>query len=91
MFGTGGATVARGGRPKKENGKVSTKHVRVNDDLAEMLSMIVKAMNNTKTTAQILDPIIRGPIIGLYDKYRATIKLLKQAERSAEKEQEEEE
>jgi hypothetical protein len=88
MFGTEGITVPTGGRPRKNEGKVSTKHVRINDDLAEMLSWVLRALGKEHTSAQILDPHIRGPITALYNKHEATIRMLKKAHRQSQKEQE---
>jgi hypothetical protein len=83
MFSAGGVILSAGGRPKKNTGKVSTKHVRINNDLQEMLSWVLKVTG--ESSAQVLDPHIRGPITGLYNKHKSAIDTLKAAHRKAKK------
>lgn len=82
---TGGTIVATGGRPKKADGPAKTKHVRINDDLADMLSWILKAMGKEWSSARLLDPHIRGPIKALYRDNEEAINILKRSQEKARK------
>lgn len=83
MFAPGACAVAKGGRPKKGTGKASTKHVRINDDLAEMLSWVLQVLGPEWSSARVLDPHIRGPIKLLYEKNLDAIIAMKKAQAKA--------
>lgn len=87
MFDIGGTAVATGGRPKKEDGKGKTKHVRINDDLAEMLSWVLQVLGKDHSSAKVLDPHIRGPITALYNLHKTAIDGLRLAQNRAAKSQ----
>lgn len=76
-----------GGRPKGGGGKAATKHVRINDDLAEMLSWVLQVLGPDQSSARVLDPHIRGPITALYREHQTTIDALKRAHAKAKKAQ----
>ena len=68
------------GRPTNEQrqaGSAKTTNVRVNDDLAEMLSDLVKVID--KTTALILDPLIRPEVERLHKLHQPQIQKVKAA------------
>lgn len=85
MFRSGGAAVAKGGRPKRDSAKASTKHVRINDDLAEKLSWVLQVLGSEWSSAKLLDPHIRGPILRMYDENLPAIKVLMKAQENARK------
>lgn len=62
-----GPRMAKTGRPPKGAGNQGTTQVRVNDDLAAMLSEL--SLVHPKSTAQILDPLIREEVQRLYELY----------------------
>lgn len=71
----------RGGRPKRdEEGK--TRQVRVNDDLAWMISWIVR-FDSTLTSATLLDPMIRDKIVAMFEPIRAQVEKIEAAEKAA--------
>ena len=75
--------MATGGRPKKSDGTAHTKHVRINEELADMLSWVLKALGKEWSSARVLDPYIRGPIKALYEEHEETINMLKRTEAKA--------
>lgn len=83
MFATRACTVAKGGRPKNAAGRASTKHVRINDDLAEKLSWVLQVLGPEWTSARLLDPHIRGPITAMYAQHESAINGLKKAQAKA--------
>lgn len=83
MFATGGTLVAKGGRPKKDSEKGGTKHVRVNGDLAEKLSWVLQALGPEYSSARLLDPLIRGPILRMYEENEAAITAMQKAQKKA--------
>lgn len=83
MFSCGGVIVAKGGRPKSGTGKATTKHVRINDDLAEKLSQVLQVLGKEWSSARLLDPHIRGPITALYKQHETAINALKRAQAKA--------
>jgi hypothetical protein len=89
MFSAGGVLVPTGGRPKKTEGKVETRHVRIHGDLAEMLSWVLAVLGKEATSAQVLDPFLRGPITGLFNKHKGAIDALKAAQKKAKKSRDE--
>lgn len=84
MFAAGGAALAR---PKKDDDRARTRHVRINDDLAEKLSWVLKVLGKDWTSARLLDPHIRGPILALYAQHEETIKAIQRAQSRAKKTQ----
>lgn len=63
--------MAKGGRPKKDDGEQGTRQVRVFDDIAEMLADL--SLVHPKSTAQILDPLIRPEVEELHRKFKHLI------------------
>ncbi len=53
----------RGGRPKKGEEAQETRQIRVFNDVAEMLADL--ALVHPRSTAQILDPLIRAEFLGM--------------------------
>jgi hypothetical protein len=70
--------MARGGRPKADEGDRGTRQVRVFDDVADMLSLLVRVLGTN--TAQLLDPMIRPDLESLYEQHRPAIEQIKAAE-----------
>ena len=66
--------------PQDEPGG-ETRHVRVFDDLAEMIAWICRVENTT--TAKLLDPIIRGSVVARYAQIEDVVAALKRAEQKA--------
>lgn len=83
MNATMGATMAKMGRPPKEDGSGDGKArmVRLQNDIADMISWIVKLEGGT--AAQLLDPLIRGPIKARYKRIEPQVKKIKQAQEEA--------
>lgn len=52
-----------------------TRHVRLAEDLADMLAEIVRH-GDGRTAAEILDPMVRGPIGLLYDPIRPLVEAI---------------
>ncbi len=79
----GGTTMSSRGRPPKENGSGDTKAkmVRLSNDLAGMISWIVKLEGGT--ASQLLDPLIRGPIQARYAKIKPQVEKIKRAQEEA--------
>ena len=73
--------MAKTGRPPKSAGEQGTKLVRVNADVADMLSDL--ALVHPKSTAQILDPLIRGEVEELHKKYLPKIEEAKAVQAAA--------
>lgn len=71
-----------GGRPKKGH-EARTKQVRMDDDLADMVGWVVKAMETT--TAQYLARLTRAVIEADYAKYLPTIRKLQELEAEMER------
>jgi FtsZ-binding cell division protein ZapB len=69
--------MAKGGRPKKEDGDQETRQVRVFGDVADKLADL--ALVYPKTTAQVLDPLIRAEVEALHEKYKPLIEEAKAA------------
>lgn len=76
-----GRRMGKTGRPPKSAGDAGTKQVRVFEDLAEMLSDL--SLVHPKSTAQILDPLIRAEVEDLHEKYRPQIEKAKAAKKTA--------
>lgn len=74
--------MAKTGRPPKHSGDQGTKQVRVNEDLAEMLSDL--SLVHPKSTAQILDPLIRAEVEELHKKHLPKIEEAKATRAAAE-------
>lgn len=70
------------GRPKAEEGESGTGHVRVFEDIRDMLSDITLVRTDL-TTAQILDPLVRAEVTQLWEKHRVQIDAAKAAQRAA--------
>lgn len=71
------------GRPTKKEGDSETDHVRVNQDIKDMLSDLLLLFPKWKT-AQILDPLIRPELTRLWQKHKPQIDAAKAAEIAAE-------
>lgn len=69
----------RGCRPKASDGDAGTRQIRVNDDLAEMISLIVRVLGGS--SAQLVDPWIRPEVMAIYEKHRTAIEPIREAER----------
>ncbi len=74
--------MAKSGRPPKHAGDQGTKQVRVNEDIAEMLSDL--SLVHPKSTAQILDPLIREEVVELHRRYLPKILEAKAVQTTAE-------
>lgn len=70
------------GRPKNEAHQ-GTRMVRINDDLADMLSWVARVEGGT--VAQLVDTILRPQIIAKYQKYEPVIRAIQKAEAELEK------
>lgn len=66
------------GRPKKSEGDRGTKHVRLNEDLAEMIGWITRCEGGTSAT--LCDPLLRPQIEARYAHYSDMIARLKRAD-----------
>lgn len=83
--------MAKRGRPRKPGGSGDddAKPVRVNADLAEMISWIVDldpGIGPDKlTVAKLLDPLIRGPILNRYRVIEQDVERIKKQRESAQK------
>jgi hypothetical protein len=75
----------KGGRPRSEDADGGTRHVRVNPDIAEMISWILRVLGPEVSSAKLLDPILRGPIAARYKLHEKAINLLKEAEAEVQK------
>lgn len=75
------ATGGRGGRPKKADGDQATKHVRLFEDIAEWVGWIVRIEGGS--SSQLLDPLVRAPILARYKKIEHLVEEIKGAERKA--------
>ena len=75
--------MAKMGRPRKDQGEAGTSQIRINDDLAVMLSELLLVMPN-KTTAQIVDPFLRPELTLLHERHKAQIEKVKAAIEAAE-------
>jgi hypothetical protein len=75
--------MAKGGRPKRDEGDRGTRHVRVNEDIADMVSWILRVEN--VSSARLLDPLLRAAILARYKKHEKAINMLKSAEEEARK------
>lgn len=73
-----GTRMAKAGRPKLDDSDRGTKQVRVFEDLAEMISWIVRIEGGT--TANLLDPMIRAEVESRYERHRAAIEKIRAAE-----------
>lgn len=73
----------RGGRPKKADGDRGTRHVRVFEDLADMIGWIYHFEGGS--VAQILDPLLREQVATRYAPYAAAVAQIKSAESGARK------
>lgn len=71
--------MARTGRPKKSEGDAGTIHIRINEDLMEMVRWILR-IEVKETQATLIDPMIRPAITAKYKKYQAAIEKMKAAE-----------
>lgn len=67
----------KGGRPRKEDGDQGTRHVRVFNDLADMVGWI--HFFTGESVAQILDPMLRGPLVKQYADYEPRAEAIKKA------------
>lgn len=83
MVATAGAPMGKLGRPTKDDGSGDGKArmVRLQNDMADMISWIVKLEGGT--AAQLLDPLIRGPIKARYKRIEPQVKKIKQAQEEA--------
>jgi hypothetical protein len=73
----------RGGRPKKADGEMGTKHIRAMNDVAEMIGWIHRFEGIA--VAQIVDPMLRGPVTARYKRYEEQVEAIKLAEAAAQK------
>ena len=76
----------RGGRPKKSEGEKGTRHVRVFEDIADMLGWVYhfrEQAGHRESVAQIVDPLIRAQVAAMYEPYRAAVEAIQAAERAA--------
>lgn len=67
------------GRPPKEDGSgdAGTRMVRLYNDVADMIGWIVELEGGT--AAQLLDPLIRGPIIARFERIKPQVQKIKKA------------
>lgn len=72
----------RGGRPKKDEGEKGTRHVRVFEDLADMIGWIYyfESKEEKTSVAQIIDPLLREKVQERYAPYAARVKKMEEAE-----------
>ena len=68
----------KGGRPRKSDGDQATRHVRLFEDIAEWVKWVVRVEGGS--SAQLLDPLIRAPILARYKKHEKAIEAIKAAE-----------
>lgn len=73
-----GKTAGTDDGEKAEKAEKGTHQIRVNPDLGEMISWIIRIEGGT--TAVLLDPMLRAQVTARYKKYEAEIKKLKDAE-----------
>lgn len=73
--------MAAAGRPRKEEPPQETRQVRVFTDIAEMLSWIVRIEGGS--TANLLDPLIRGPILARFKTHEDVVTKIRAAEDEA--------
>jgi hypothetical protein len=73
--------MAKMGRPRKEDGEAGTTLVRVNDEMARMLSDLVLVL--PKTTAQIIQQAAGVEIEELHRKYAPQIANVRAAQKAA--------
>ncbi len=79
MHSVGGALMASGRKKtKKDESEAAVKLVRINVDLAEMLSWIVKVKGGT--VAEFLDPLIRPQVTTAYKQIEAVVLKAKKVE-----------
>ena len=65
----------KGGRPTNEeirNGEVKTTLVRINNKIAEKLSLVLKVRRDL-TTSKVIDPLIQKHVEHLYDEHLSEI------------------
>lgn len=67
-----------GGRPKASEGEAGTRQIRVNEDLADMISLVVRVIGGSSAT--LVDPMIRPDVVALYEKHKAAIEGIRLAE-----------
>lgn len=79
--------MAKGGRPRKDEGDHGTRQVRVFEDIAEMVSWIVRVEGGT--TAKVIDPLVRAQLTVRYLKHKDVIDKIKKAEDEARRVEEE--
>lgn len=75
------------GRPTKAEGDQGTRLIRAFDDLADMISWIVRVEGGT--TAQLIDPMIRPQVVARYTKHLAVVERIKAAEEELRKTEQE--
>jgi hypothetical protein len=75
----------RGGRPKKSDGEQPTRHVRVFEDLADMIGWIYhfESQEEKTSVAQILDPMLRAQVAARFAPYAEKVKKILAAEQEA--------
>lgn len=78
MLATAGRDMARQGRPKKSDGEQGTKHTRLFEDIVEMIGWITRVEGIS--SAQLLDPMVRGQVTARYAKHKSVIDRIKAAE-----------
>lgn len=74
--------MAKMGRPRKDQGEAGTSQIRINDDIAAMLSELLLVMDTT--TARLVDPFLRPEITHLHERHKAQIDRVKAAMAAAE-------
>lgn len=70
--------MAKRGRPKKLTDDDQTTHVRLKKDLADMIRVVSRLKG--KQVAQLLDPILRPAITGMYAALGPAIAAIEKAE-----------
>jgi hypothetical protein len=75
----------RGGRPKKAEGEKGTRHVRVFEELADMIGWIYyfESQQEKTSVAQILDPMLREQVLKRFEPYQDRVKRMQEAESQA--------
>lgn len=73
--------MAASGRPRKADGERPSRHVRVFEDMAEMVKWIGRVEGIG--AAQLLDPLIRAPITARYKRIEKDVKKIIKAEQDA--------
>lgn len=75
----------RGGRPKKAEGEKATRHVRVFNDIADMIGWIYyfESRKVKTSVAQIIDPLIRDRVVERFGPYQAPAEAVKKAQAQA--------